>query len=111
MDKTTKICATAIIIAAIWFLAQPIGGSVSVDGKFEFGDYAIYHAEFSGQMPIGTMIPVIIMNIFASKFAIFTILCFLWPRVKQAFQAHFISTIFLFIARSPIYIRLLTSPP
>lgn len=76
MEKSTKYCITAIIIAAIWFLAQPLSGNVSVDGNFEIGDYSIYHAEFFGSMPIGILIPAFIVEILSSKFVIFTILSF-----------------------------------
>lgn len=69
MDKTTKICITAIIITLIWFLAQPIGGRMSFEANLDHVPYLNLtnstisgHAEISGYMPMGTFVPVILID-------------------------------------------------
>ncbi len=70
MERSTKYCVTAIIIAIIWFLAQPIGGNMSVSVNlvnvpyFNLTNSIIGgHAEISGYMPIGAILPIFIYDI------------------------------------------------
>lgn len=81
MDKTTKICLTAITIAVIWFLVQPIGGNVTFEVNLDKLPYfnltnstVIGHAEISGYMPIGTMFPIFIAELLSSKLTVSLIL-------------------------------------
>ena len=66
MDKDTKYCLTAIIIAIIWLLGQPMSGNISIEvsnfdlSYFDITDSTVSGSiEISGNMPIGTMILVI----------------------------------------------------
>jgi len=84
MDKTTKICLTAITIAVIWFLSQPIGGNMTFEANLDHIPYfnltnstVSGHAEISGYMPIGTMLPVFLAEILSSKITVYLILAIL----------------------------------
>ena len=66
MEEETKYCLTAIIIAIIWLLGQPMSGNMSVEvSNFDLSYFNLTNStvsgsiEISGSMPIGTMIFVI----------------------------------------------------
>lgn len=78
MEKSTKYCITAVVVALIWFMAQPIGGNMSFDLSLKNVPYFNLtnstvngHAEISGYMPIGTIVPAFIAEALTSEQALF----------------------------------------
>ncbi len=78
MEKETKYCVTAIIIAIIWFLAQPIGGNMSMSANLSNVPYfnltnstVSGSAEISGYFPMGAFIPLMVVDVMESDGAIF----------------------------------------
>jgi hypothetical protein len=78
MDKETKYCITVIIVAFIWFMSQPMGGNMSVSANFDRVPYFNLtnatisgHAEISGYIPIGIIMPMLIINAMTTEQALF----------------------------------------